>query len=100
MRTLQSHGFFFSKPLCGYKRWGRCLCQKHQSVATMAYPWCSCSHPREICIVLPSKNARRELASDKKSPCYLILHPQCSHRIHFGHHVLASSNDADLGSLG
>jgi len=44
-----------SKPLCGYKRQGRGLCQKHQSVATMAYPWCSCSRPLEVCVVLSSK---------------------------------------------
>ena len=44
-----------SKPPCGYKRQGRGLCQKHQSVATMAFPLCSCSRPPEICVVLPIK---------------------------------------------
>ena len=40
---------------------------------------------------------QRELASDKRSPCYHILQPCFSWRIHAGHHVLASSNEA--GSL-
>ena len=44
-----------SKPPCGYKRQGRGPSQKHQSVAAMAFPWCSCSRPPEICVVLPSK---------------------------------------------
>ena len=52
--TVDSRGLL-SKPLCGYKRQGRDLCQKHQSVAAMAYPWCSCSHPPEVCSVLFSK---------------------------------------------
>ena len=54
-RALLSHGFPFSKLPCGYKRQGRDLCQKHQSVAAMAYPWCSCSRPPEICVVLSSE---------------------------------------------
>ena len=32
-RALLIHGFSFSKSPCGYKRQGRGLCQKHQSVA-------------------------------------------------------------------
>ena len=44
-----------SKPLCGYKSQGRGLCQKHQSVATMTFPWCSCSRPPEICVVHSNK---------------------------------------------
>ena len=52
--TVDSRGLL-SKPLCGYKRQGRDLCQKHQSVAAMAFPWCSCSRPPEISVVLPSK---------------------------------------------
>ena len=54
-RALLSHGFSFSKLPCGYKRQGRGLCQKHQSVAAMAYPWCSCSRPPDVCRVLFSK---------------------------------------------
>ena len=50
-RALLSHGLSFSKPLCGYKRWERDLCQKHQSVAAMDYPWCSCSRPHEFYVV-------------------------------------------------
>ena len=42
----------------------------------------------------PAKDARRELASDKRSPCYLILPLPRSHWIHSRHHVLASSNEA------
>ena len=45
----------FSKPPCGYKRHGRSLCQKHQSVTDMAFPWCPCSRPPEICVVLSNK---------------------------------------------
>ena len=52
--TVDSWGLL-SKPLCGYKRQGRDLYQKHQSVAAMAYPWCFCSRPPEICIVHSSK---------------------------------------------
>ena len=50
-RALLRHGFSFSKPLCGYKRWERGLCQKHQSVADMIYPWCSCSLPPDFYVV-------------------------------------------------
>ena len=42
-------------PFVAIKRWGRGLCQKHQSVAAMAYPWCSCSRPPKACVVLSSK---------------------------------------------
>ena len=52
--TVDSWGLL-SKPLCGCKRQGRDLCQKHQSVAAMGYPWCSCSRPPEICIIRSSK---------------------------------------------
>ena len=38
--TVDSRGLL-SKPPCGYKWQGRGFCQKHQSVATMAFPWCS-----------------------------------------------------------
>ena len=54
-RALLIHGFSFSKSPCGYKRQMGGLCQKHQSVSTMTFPWCSCSRPPEICVVLPSK---------------------------------------------
>ena len=44
-----------SKPLCGYKRQRRGFCQKHQSVATMAFPWCSYPRPAQVCVVLSSE---------------------------------------------
>ena len=54
-RALLSHGFSFSKPLCGNKKWERDICQKHQSVAAMAYLWCSCSRPPEFYVVPSNK---------------------------------------------
>ena len=44
-------------------------------------------------LYFPAKDARRELASDKKSPCYLILQPCFSQRIYARNHVLAYSNE-------
>ena len=39
----------------GYKRWERDLCRKHQSVAAMAYPWCSGSRPPKFYLVPSNK---------------------------------------------
>ena len=47
-------------------------------------------------MVLP----QRELASDKRSPCYLILQPYFSQRIHTGYHVLAYFNEGGSLSMG
>src|SRR6185503_349989 len=52
--TVDSRGLL-SKPPCGYKRQRRGFCQKHQSVATMAFPWCSYPHPPQVCVVLSSE---------------------------------------------
>ena len=52
--TIDSWGLL-RKPPCGYKRQGRSLCQKHQSIATMAFSWCSYPRPPEVCVVHSSK---------------------------------------------
>ena len=49
--TVDSRGLL-SKPPCDYERQGRGFCQKHQSVATMAFSWCSYPHPPQVCVVL------------------------------------------------
>ena len=53
--ALLVHGFSFSKSHCFYKRKVGGPCPKHQSVAAMAFLWCSCSRPPEICVVLSNK---------------------------------------------
>ena len=45
-----------SKAPCGYKRQGRGFCQKHQSIATMVFPLCSCSRPPEFYVVPSNKS--------------------------------------------
>ena len=54
-RALLIHGFSFSKSSCGYKSQERGFCQKHQSIATMAFSSCSCSRPPEFYVVPSNK---------------------------------------------
>jgi hypothetical protein len=51
-----------SKIPCGYKKWVRGLCQKHQHSKTMACVWCSYSRPPEVlCSVFQQKMLEENL---------------------------------------
>ena len=69
---LQSHGFSFSKPPCGYKRWGEAFAKSTK----VQQPWLILGVLALALLKfvqsIPAKDTRRELVSDKKS---LLPHP-------------------------